>query len=209
MKKWVSYALWKWRRWFVRTKHNSSICVFEFKLFVCCSIASNIQTNFLVLGASNGIKSVKSMKNWASYALWKWRGWFAKIEHNNSVRVFEFKLFVCCSIAYDIQTNFLVLFLAHPMVQKMLKSMKNQASYALWKWRGWFAKTKHNNSICVFEFKFFAYFSITFNIPKYFVFLLLAHPILLIFLNLIKKWKRYVHWKWSGVIQAQINNLKM
>jgi hypothetical protein len=37
----------------------------------------------------------------------------------------------------------------------------------------------------------------------------LAHPILLIFLNLIKKWKRYVHWKWSGVIQAQINNLKM
>jgi hypothetical protein len=124
-------------------------------------------------------KMLKSMKNWASYALWKWKGWFARTEHNNSVSVFEFKLFVCCSITSNIQTNFVVLFLAHPMVQKMLKSMKNWASYALWKWKKWFVKIEHNNSICVFEFELFVHCSITFDIPEYFVFFLLAHPILL------------------------------
>jgi hypothetical protein len=39
------------------------------------------------------------------------------------------------------------------MVQKMLKTMKNWASYAFWKWRGWFAKTKHNSLV------FFLYIS--------------------------------------------------
>jgi hypothetical protein len=92
--------------------------------------------------------------------------------------------------------------LAHLMVQKMLKSTKIWASYALWKWRGWFAKIEHNNLVCVFEFKLFVNFSITFDIQKRFVILLLAHPKLWKFLNLIKKWKQNVHWKWNGVIQA-------
>jgi len=95
------------------------------------------------------------------------------------------------------------------MVQIILKLMKKWANYALWKWRGWFAKTEHNNSICVFEFKLFVHCSISFNIQKHFVILLLAHPILLKKFNLIKKWERYVHYKWSGVIQAQINDLKI
>jgi hypothetical protein len=99
-------------------------------------------------------KMLKSMKKWTSYALWKWRGWFAKTGHNSLVCVFKFKLFVCCSIASDIQTNFVILFLAHPMVQKMLKLMKNWTSYALWKWRWWFAKTELNNLIFIFEFNF-------------------------------------------------------
>jgi hypothetical protein len=87
---------------------------------------------------------------------------------NSSIFVFEFKLFVCCSIASDIQTIFVVLFLTYPMIQKMLKSMKIWASYTLSKWKGWFAKTKHNNSVCVFEFKLFVHFSITFDIQKHF-----------------------------------------
>jgi hypothetical protein len=119
---------------------------------------------------------LKSMKKWPNYALWKWRGWFAKIEHNSSIYAFDFKLSVCCSIASNIPKNFLILFLAHPMVQKMLKLMKNQASYALWKWRGWFGKFEHNNLVCVFEFKLFVNCSITFDIPKHFVIFLLAHP---------------------------------
>ncbi len=85
-------------------------------------------------------KTLKSMKKWASYVLWKWRSWFAKTEHNSSVCVFEFKLFACYS-AFNIPTNFVILFLAHPMVQKLLKSMKKWTSYAIWKWRGWYGKT--------------------------------------------------------------------
>jgi hypothetical protein len=91
-------------------------------------------------------------------------------------------------------------FLVHPMVQKMLKLMKNWTSYTLWKWRGWFAKIERNNLVCVFEFKLFVHCSITLDIFLIFVILLLAHPILKKFLNLIKIWERYVHWKWSGVI---------
>jgi hypothetical protein len=116
-------------------------------------------------------KMLKSMKKWASYAIWKWRGWFGKIEHNNSVCVFEFKFFICCSIPSNVQTNFVVLFLAHLMVQKMLKSIKIWTSYALWKWR-WFAKTKHNSLVCAFEFKLFLCCSIPFDIHTNFVFLL-------------------------------------
>jgi len=42
----------------------------------------------------------------------------------NITIMFEFKLFVYCSIASKIQTNFLVLFLTNLMVQKMLKLIK-------------------------------------------------------------------------------------
>jgi hypothetical protein len=48
----------------------------------------------------------------------------------------------------------------------MLKSMTNGTSYALWKWRRWFAKNEHNNLVCVLEFKLFVNFSITFHIKK-------------------------------------------
>jgi hypothetical protein len=82
-----------------------------------------------------------------------------------------------CSIASKLQKYFLVIHLAHLMVRKMLKLMKKLTSYALWKWRGWFAKIKHNNSVCVFEFKLFVHCSITFDI-QFFKILLLAHPIL-------------------------------
>jgi hypothetical protein len=138
-------CLWKWRGWFAKIEHNNLVCVFEFKLFVCYSIPSNIPTNFVILFLAHPIvqKMLKLMKNWASYALWKWRKWLSKIEHNNYVWVFEFKLFVYCSIASKIQTNFLVLFLANLMVQKMLKLIKKWASYALWKWRGWFVEIEH------------------------------------------------------------------
>ncbi len=124
-------------------------------------------------------KMLKSMKKWASYALWKWRGWFAKIEQNSLVYTFEFKIFVCSSISSDIQTNLVVFFLAHSMVQKLLKLMKNWASYALRIWRRWFAKIEHNNLVFFFDIKLLLHYSITFDIQKENLILLLA--------NIIKK----------------------
>jgi len=49
------------------------------------------------------------------------KGDLKKIEHNSSVCVFEFKLFVCYFIAFGIPTKFVILFLAHPMVQKIVE----------------------------------------------------------------------------------------
>ncbi len=68
-------------------------------------------------------KMLKLMKKWASYAHWKW-SWFAKVEHNNLVCVFEFKLFVCYSITSNIPTKFVILLLVHPMVQKIIDPLK-------------------------------------------------------------------------------------
>ncbi len=39
-----------------------------------------------------------------------------KTEHNNSVCVFEFKLFVHCSITFTILKKNVILFLAHPIL---------------------------------------------------------------------------------------------
>jgi hypothetical protein len=43
-------------------------------------------------------------------------GWFVKTKYNNSVCVFEFKLFVRCSIIFNIQKHFVILLLVHPIL---------------------------------------------------------------------------------------------
>jgi hypothetical protein len=98
------------------------------------------------------------MNKWASYALWKWKGWFVKIEHNNLVSVFEFKFFVCCFIVFDIPTNFVFRFLAHPKFEQVMLFESEEGDLQKF--------SKHNNSVCVFEFKLFVHCSITLNIPK-------------------------------------------
>jgi len=117
-----------------------------------------------------------------------------------------YNFFIHCSIAFNISKYFIVFHLAHPMIQKMLKSMKKWASYALWKWRGWFAKTKHNNLVCVFEFKFFLCCSIASNIPKNFVVLFLAYPMVQKMLKSMKNWASYALIKLTFQAQHQAMN---
>jgi hypothetical protein len=152
---------------------------------------------------------LKSMKKWTSYALWKWRGQFAKTKHNSLICVFEFKLFVCYSIDFDNHKNFVVLFLTHPMVQKNVELMKNWTSYAFESEEGDLQKLNITIQFVFLSLNFLYNVPFNFNIQFFFIILFLVYPILLKFINLIKKWKRYVHWKWSEMIQAQINDLKI
>jgi hypothetical protein len=72
----------------------------------------------------------------------------------------------------------------------MLKLMKNLASYALWKWKGWFVETEHNSSVCVIEFTLFLHFSFLLKFKKK------------IFLFLCIQWykKCWNRWKFEQVM---------